>query len=96
MSIDFGTTSTRRQPVYLLLDVSGSMSGAPIMAVEQGVQLLHNELMNQPQAVEVVHLSVITFASTAQQVTPLTPISSFTPPPLTAGGGTSLGGALRE
>jgi uncharacterized protein YegL len=64
-------------PVYLLLDVSGSMSGAPIMAVEQGVQLLHNELMGQPQAVEMVHLSVITFASSVNQVVPLTPIVSF-------------------
>jgi len=96
MSIDFGSNDVRRMPVYLLLDVSGSMSGAPIIGVEQGVQLLHNELINQPQAVEVVHLSVITFASSASQVTPLTPITSFAPPALSAGGGTSLGGALRE
>lgn len=94
--IDFGSSDVRRMPVYLLLDVSGSMSGAPIMAVEQGVQLLHNELMGQPQAVEMVHLSVITFASSANQVVPLTPISSFAPPALSAGGGTSMGGALRE
>jgi uncharacterized protein YegL len=95
MAIDFGSTDVRRMPVYLLLDVSGSMSGAPIQAVEQGVQLLHNELLNQPQAVEMVHLSVITFASSANQVVPLTPITSFTPPPLSAGGGTSLGAAFR-
>jgi uncharacterized protein YegL len=94
--IDFGSSDTRRMPVYLLLDVSGSMSGAPIMAVEQGVQLLHNELMNQPQAVEMVHLSVITFASSANQIAPLIPITSFTPPPLSAGGATALGAALRE
>lgn len=96
MTIDFGSTDVRRMPVYLLLDVSGSMSGAPIMAVEQGVQLLHNELMGQPQAVEMVHLSVITFASSASQVIPLTQITNFTPPALSASGGTSLGGALRE
>ena len=95
--IDFGgSDNQRRMPVYLLLDTSGSMAGAPIMAVEQGVQLLHNELIGQPQAVEMVHLSVITFASSANQIIPLTPITSFTPPTLSAGGGTSLGGALRE
>jgi uncharacterized protein YegL len=82
-------------PVYLLLDVSGSMTGAPIQAVEQGVQLLHNELLAQPQAVEMVHLSVITFASSVNQVIPLSPVTSFSPPSLSAGGGTSLGGALR-
>lgn len=97
MSIDFGSQDVRRMPVYLLLDTSGSMAGAPIQAVEQGVQLLHNELLGQPQAVELVHLSVITFDSSARQLVPLTPISSFTPPsPLNAGGSTSLGGALRE
>ena len=94
--IDFGSTDTRRMPVYLLLDLSGSMAGAPIMAVEQGVQSLHNELLNQPQAVELVHLSVITFASTANQIIPLTPVTSFNPPPLSAGGGTAMGAALRE
>lgn len=95
LGLEFGTES-RRMPVYLLLDVSGSMAGAPIMAVEQGVQLLHNELMSQPQAVELVYLSVITFASSASQIIPLTAITSFQPPALSAGGGTALGGALRE
>jgi uncharacterized protein YegL len=94
--IDFGSADTRRMPVYLLLDVSGSMSGPAITAVEQGVQLLHNELLGQPQAVEMVHLSVITFGSSANQIIPLTPITSFTPPPLSAGGATALGAALRE
>jgi len=95
MEIDFGSTDTRRMPVYLLLDVSGSMAGAAIQAVEQGVQLLHNELLAQPQAVEMVNLSVITFASSANQVVPLTPITNFTPPPLSAGGMTAMGDAFR-
>lgn len=96
MTIDFGSANdVRRMPVYLLLDASGSMAGAAIQAVEQGVQLLHNELLGQPQAVEMVHVGVITFASTANQVVPLTSITNFTPPSLAAGGVTALGGALR-
>ncbi len=94
--IEFGDMNTRRMPVYLLLDVSGSMQGAPIFAVEQGIQILQTELINQPQAVEVVHLGVITFETSAREIVPLTPITSFTPPPLSAGGGTSLGAAFRE
>ncbi|MEM7031375.1 MAG: VWA domain-containing protein [Chloroflexota bacterium] len=94
MEIDFGSEDIRRMPVYLLLDVSGSMNGAPIQAVEQGVQLLHDSLLNQPQAVELAYLSVITFASKAQQIIPLTPLLQFTPPSLSAGGATALGGAL--
>ena len=95
MEIDFGSEDIRRMPVYLLLDTSGSMNGAPIQAVEQGVQLLHSSLLNQPQAVELAYLSVITFASRAKQLTPLTPLLEFTPPSLSAAGGTALGGALQ-
>ncbi len=86
---------TRRLPVYLLLDTSGSMSGDPIEAVRQGVKALISELRGDPQALETAYLSVITFASTAQQVSPLTELMLFKEPQISAGGSTSLGGALR-
>lgn len=86
--------SDRRLPVYLLLDCSGSMSGDPIAALQMGIRLLVEELRNDPYALETVWLSVITFASTADQAEPLTDISEFHPFPLEAGGSTSLGEAL--
>ncbi len=96
MSLDFGSESSgRRLPVYLLVDCSGSMAGDPIVAVNQGMSLLHNELMAQPTALETVYLSVIKFGGTADQIVPLTEIASFIPPTLSAGGGTPLGEALR-
>lgn len=85
---------TRRLPVYLLLDTSGSMSGDPIEAVRQGVKALISELKGDPQALETAYLSVITFASSAQQVSPLTELMLFKEPELIAGGSTSLGAAL--
>jgi uncharacterized protein YegL len=84
----------RRRPVYLLLDTSSSMFGAPIQAVQQGVHLIHRELLNNPHAIETVFLSVITFASTAQQIVPLTSVEAFTPPTLKAEGNTALGAAI--
>ena len=84
----------RRLPVYLLLDCSGSMLGEPIEAVRQGVKALLSELRGDPQALETAYLSVITFASTAQQVTPLTELMLFKEPQINAGGATALGGAL--
>lgn len=93
--LNFDETPSRRLPVYLLLDISGSMAGAPIVAVNNGVGLLYRELMNNPSAVETVWISVITFAQEAKRY-PLTELSKFTPPVLTAGGPTALGGALRE
>lgn len=85
---------SRRLPIYLVLDCSGSMSGDPIQAVNAGIKALVAELNGNPYAIETAYLSVITFESTAQQISPLTEILSFQPPILTAGGATSLGEAL--
>lgn len=85
----------RRLPVYLLLDCSGSMSGEPIEAVRQGIKTLLNELKSDPQALETACLSVITFASVAQQTSPLTELLLFKEPKLDASGATALGGALK-
>lgn len=84
----------RRLPVYLLLDCSGSMSGEPIEAVRQGIEMLISDLKGDPQALETAYLSVITFDSTAQQVEPLTELMSFNMPQLHASGMTALGGAI--
>jgi uncharacterized protein YegL len=84
----------RRRPVYLLLDTSSSMFGAPITAVQQGVTLIHRELLNNPHAIETVYLSVITFDTAAKQIVPLTSVESFTPPTLRAEGNTALGAAI--
>jgi len=86
----------RRLPVYLLLDCSGSMAGAPIEAVRRGVELFAQEVLNDPFARETVYVGVITFDSDARMVTNgLVPIEQFQPPQLSASGSTSLGKALR-
>ena len=84
----------RRLPVYLVLDTSGSMHGEPIEAVKNGVQVLISTLRQDPYALETAYLSVITFDSTAQQLVPLTELSSYQQPNIQATGTTSLGGAL--
>ncbi|MCC9608610.1 VWA domain-containing protein [Blastopirellula sp. JC732] len=85
----------RRLPVYLLLDCSGSMFGEPIEAVRQGLSLLRSDLQSDPQALETVWLSVITFETDAKQVVPLTPIDQFSEPTLQASGATSMGAAIK-
>lgn len=84
----------RRLPVYLLLDTSGSMYGEPMEAVKNGLETLVSTLQQDPYALETAHLSVISFASDARQITPLTDITSFQMPALEARGQTSLGAAL--
>ncbi len=87
--------SSRRLPVYLVLDCSGSMSGDPIQAVNQGVKALIAELKTEPYAIETAYLSVITFESNARQICPLTELITFQEPNLVAGGATALGEALK-
>ena len=52
---------TRRLPVYLLLDTSGSMRGEPIEAVNRGLKVLVSSLRQDPNALETAFLSIITF-----------------------------------
>lgn len=85
----------RRLPVYLVLDVSGSMHGEPIEAVRNGMQILVSTLRTDPYALETACISVITFDGTAKQVVPLTDLMNFQPPDIQAGTTTSLGDALR-
>ncbi len=84
----------RKLPVYLLLDTSGSMFGEPIESVKNGVQMLLSSLRQDPYALETVHLSIITFDSSATQQMPLTELSSLKVPELKANGQTVLGDAL--
>ena len=84
----------RRLPIYLLLDCSGSMYGEPIEAVKNGVQVLVSTLRQDPYALETAYLSIITFDSSAQQVSPLTELAAFQQPNIQASGCTALGEAL--
>jgi len=81
----------RHLPVYLLLDTSSSMEGAPIQSVREGLEQFQREVSSDPFARQVVKVGVITFASDAQLVTGgLVPISEFQPPMLVASGVTRL------
>ncbi len=85
----------RRLPVYLLLDVSGSMRGEPIEAVNQGVITLAKTLRTDPYALETAFISLITFNDNVKQVVPLTELYKFQAPTLEAKMGTYLGKALK-
>lgn len=85
---------SRRLPVYLLIDTSGSMSGEPIEAVKTGMQTLVSSLRQDPYALETAYLSVITFDSTVKQLVPLTELPSFQVPSIQATGCTNMGEAL--
>lgn len=88
---------SRRLPVYLLLDTSGSMRGERIESVKVGMQALVANLRQDPHALESVHLSVISFDRDARVLCPLTALEDFQPPVLDCPetGATHLGEALK-
>ena len=68
--------SNKRLPVYLLIDTSGSMTGAPIQAVNRGVADLIGSLKQDSQAQQTVWLSVITYDKDVKVLLPLTALGS--------------------
>lgn len=85
----------RRLPIYLLLDVSGSMRGTPIQAVRSGMEALITTLRSDPYALETAYISVITFNNEVNQIVPLTEVYKFQLPIIEAKFGTYLGKALK-
>lgn len=84
----------RRLPVYLLIDTSASMAGDAIEAMKQGIKALISDLKGDPQALETIFISLLTFNSYACQLNPLVELMSFQEPEFEAGGVTSLGAGL--
>lgn len=87
---------TRRLLAYFLLDTSGSMNGEPIQALNNGFNGLISMLRADPQAMDSLHLSVITFDREVKNIIPLTALANFYPMEITCpdSGPTHTGAAL--
>ena len=85
----------RRLPIYLVIDVSGSMRGEPIEAVRAGIQSLVQTLLQDPYALETAYLSLITFNDKVNLEVPLTEVMLFNAPMIEAKNGTYIGKALK-
>ena len=84
-------------PFYLLCDESGSMSGTPIQAVNEGLQKIWKELIKSPATSDKAWVSVISFSDTAEVLVPLTDLQKLTSMPgCQTKGQTSFGNAFRK
>jgi uncharacterized protein YegL len=80
--------------IYLLLDISASMTGAPLEALKQGVNLLRNTLATRTARPSTV--AAIAYESTPRELFPEAPApGDLSLPPLEPGGASNLGRALR-
>ena len=60
-SVEFAENPEPRCPCVLLLDTSGSMEGAPIRALREGLEALRYDLLVDPVAARRVEVAVVTF-----------------------------------
>ena len=80
----------------LILDVSGSMSGAPIKELNDGLQQFQKEVLEDTVAANRLEVSIITFDNRIKCLQEPALINTFDMPTLSAGGTTKLVDATRE
>ena len=84
----------RRLPIYFIINVSESMIGEPIEEVKNGMKYMISTLLDNYGAIETAFISVITFNSVANQLTPLSDLVSFQMKDINTAGVASLGSGL--
>lgn len=78
----------------LLLDVSGSMAGQKIAALNEGVQVFLEETRKDDLASRRVDLALVTFGGEVSVTHPFAPITAYESVKLTCNGATPMGEAL--
>jgi uncharacterized protein YegL len=98
--IAFGTTEFAdnpepRCPCLLLLDVSGSMQGQPLVELNAGLAAFRDELASDSLAMKRVEIGIVSFGP-VQTVLGFQSAESFYPPTLVAQGDTPMGSAIKH
>ncbi|WP_250123112.1 VWA domain-containing protein [Chroococcidiopsis sp. CCMEE 29] len=95
-AVEFAENPEARCPCVLLVDTSGSMQGAPIDALNQGLRTFRDDLIKNSLASRRVEVAVVTFDCDINVVQDFVTADEFEPPTLTAQGLTSLGSGINK
>ena len=93
-AVEFAVNPEARCACVLLLDTSGSMGGAPIAALNQGLIDFARDLSKDGLAAKRVEVAIVTFDSEVKVVQDFVTAGQFQPPYLSAGGGTDMGSGI--
>lgn len=94
INLELATNPDPRCACLLLLDTSGSMTGAPLDALNAGLQTFQNDLQEDGLARQRVEIAIVTFGGGVTIVQDFISARDFTAPHLSAHGGTPMGEAI--
>ena len=95
--VEFATNPEPRCACVLLLDVSASMSGRPIAALNEGLAAFAADLATDDLASQRVEVAVVTFGGRGVEVVQdFVTAGEFEPVRLEANGGTPMGAAIER
>ena len=86
----------QRCPCVLLLDTSGSMQGALLEVLQEGLCTLRDTLVQDPVTALRVEVAIVTFDSVVKVGQDFITADQFQPPTLTAQGATHMGSAIHK
>ncbi|MBW4663798.1 MAG: VWA domain-containing protein [Chroococcus sp. CMT-3BRIN-NPC107] len=95
-AVEFAENPEPRCPCVLLLDISGSMQGEAINALNEGLKTFKEELNRDNLAKKRVEVAILTFNSDVNVVQDFITADQFEPPTLQAQGLTVMGSAIHK
>lgn len=95
-AVEFATNPEPRCACVLLLDVSGSMAGAAIKALNDGLRAFSADINGDSLARQRVEVAVVSFGGDVEVVQDFVTAGQFEPSRLKAGGGTPMGAAIER
>jgi uncharacterized protein YegL len=93
-AVEFAENPEPRCPCVLLLDTSGSMQGAPIEALNRGLQTFKDDLMRDPVAPKRVEVAIVTFDNDVNVVQDFITADRFEAPKLECQGMTHMAAGI--
>lgn len=94
--VEFTENPEPRCPCVLLLDTSGSMSGDPIQALNDGMQAFQADLSKSSLAARRTEVAVVTFSNTVNVVHDFCTVDDFQAPVVQADGATYMCSGLTK